>query len=52
VISVSLRALRRFVRHAFSLNLKNKDLTENPPEGIISGPVNEDNFFIWEAAIT
>ncbi|KAL1456013.1 hypothetical protein WDU94_000768 [Cyamophila willieti] len=29
-----------------------KQLTINPPEGIIAGPVNEENFFEWEALIT
>ena len=29
-----------------------KQLTLNPPEGIIAGPVNEENFFEWEALIT
>ncbi|XP_790704.1 ubiquitin-conjugating enzyme E2 G2 [Strongylocentrotus purpuratus] len=29
-----------------------KQLTVNPPEGIIAGPVNEENFFEWEALIT
>lgn len=24
----------------------------NPPEGIIAGPINEENFFEWEALIT
>lgn len=28
------------------------ELTVNPPEGIIAGPVNEENFFEWEALIT
>jgi Ubiquitin-protein ligase len=28
------------------------ELTINPPEGIIAGPVNEENFFEWEALIT
>ena len=27
------------------------ELTLNPPEGIIAGPVNEENFFEWEAYI-
>jgi len=27
------------------------ELTLNPPEGIIAGPVNEENFFEWEALI-
>ncbi|XP_033100521.1 ubiquitin-conjugating enzyme E2 G2 [Anneissia japonica] len=29
-----------------------RQLTVNPPEGIIAGPKNEDNFFEWEALIT
>ena len=29
-----------------------KQLLMNPPEGLIAGPMNEDNFFEWEAAIT
>ncbi|CAG0884882.1 unnamed protein product [Darwinula stevensoni] len=29
-----------------------KQLTLNPPEGIVAGPVNEENFFEWEALIT
>lgn len=28
------------------------ELTLNPPEGIIAGPINEENFFEWEALIT
>mmetsp|Transcript_27283 Transcript_27283/g.30379 ORF Transcript_27283/g.30379 Transcript_27283/m.30379 type:complete len:178 (+) Transcript_27283:22-555(+) len=28
-----------------------KELTENPPEGIIAGPITEDNFFEWEAFV-
>ncbi|CAB3980285.1 ubiquitin-conjugating enzyme E2 G2 [Paramuricea clavata] len=28
-----------------------RQLTLNPPEGIIAGPVNEENFFEWEALI-
>ena len=27
-------------------------IQKNPPEGIAAGPVAEDNFFEWEAAIT
>ena len=27
------------------------ELTLNPPEGIIAGPTNEENFFEWEALI-
>ncbi|KAK7574505.1 hypothetical protein V9T40_011696 [Parthenolecanium corni] len=29
-----------------------KQLVTNPPEGIVAGPVSEDNFFEWEALIT
>ena len=25
---------------------------QNPPDGIAAGPVTEENFFDWEAAIT
>ncbi|ESO03140.1 hypothetical protein HELRODRAFT_154853 [Helobdella robusta] len=28
-----------------------RQLTLNPPEGILAGPSNEDNFFEWEALI-
>jgi ubiquitin-conjugating enzyme E2 G2 len=28
-----------------------KELTLNPPEGITAGPLQEDNWFIWEALI-
>eukprot|EP00026_Physarum_polycephalum_P018710 Phypoly_transcript_20399.p1 GENE.Phypoly_transcript_20399~~Phypoly_transcript_20399.p1 ORF type:complete len:180 (+),score=27.08 Phypoly_transcript_20399:120-659(+) len=28
-----------------------KELTINPPEGITAGPIEEDNFFEWEALI-
>ncbi|CAI2738947.1 unnamed protein product, partial [Dicrocoelium dendriticum] len=27
------------------------ELTVNPPEGIVAGPVDEKNFFEWEALI-
>lgn len=27
------------------------ELTLNPPEGIVAGPLNEENFFEWEALI-
>ena len=29
-----------------------KQLLMNPPEGLIAGPMNEDNFFEWESCIT
>lgn len=28
------------------------ELTTNPPEGILAGPVSDENFFEWEALIT
>ena len=33
------------------LMLEYKELTENPPEGIQAGPIDEDNFFLWETVI-
>lgn len=32
--------------------ITSKELTVNAPEGIVAGPVNEENFFEWEALIT
>jgi len=29
-----------------------RSLTENPPDGVTAGPVDEDNFFEWEALIS
>lgn len=29
-----------------------KQLTLNPPEGIVAGPKSEENFFEWEALVT
>lgn len=34
-----------FISHLFL------ELTLNPPEGIVAGPISEDNFFEWEALI-
>jgi len=28
-----------------------KELTKNPPDGILAGPISETNFFEWEALI-
>ena len=28
-----------------------KQITENPPEGMTAGPVNEDNLFEWECLV-
>jgi hypothetical protein len=33
------------------LGLEYKNLTNDPPEGISAGPVNEDDIFLWEALI-
>ncbi|XP_075572634.1 ubiquitin-conjugating enzyme E2 G2 isoform X3 [Pelecanus crispus] len=33
------------------LNFSWRELTLNPPEGIVAGPMNEENFFEWEALI-
>lgn len=33
------------------LSISFPELTLNPPEGIIAGPTNEENFFEWEALI-
>uniref|UniRef100_A0A5F9CKB0 Ubiquitin conjugating enzyme E2 G2 n=1 Tax=Oryctolagus cuniculus TaxID=9986 RepID=A0A5F9CKB0_RABIT len=30
---------------------RTRELTLNPPEGIVAGPMNEENFFEWEALI-
>ncbi|CAM4964720.1 unnamed protein product [Rotaria socialis] len=29
-----------------------KQLTNNPPDGILAGPISDENFFEWEALIT
>ena len=29
-----------------------EELCQNPPEGIVAGPISEDNFFEWESLIT
>ena len=42
---MALSALRRLMSEY-------KQLTLNPPEGILAGPISEDNFFEWEAYIT
>jgi ubiquitin-conjugating enzyme E2 G2 len=28
------------------------ELSQNPPEGIVAGPISEENFFEWESLIT
>lgn len=42
---MSVSALRRLMSEY-------KQLTLNPPEGILAGPINEENFFEWEALIS
>jgi len=37
-------ALKRLLREY-------RDLSSNPPDGIIAGPVSEENFFVWEASL-
>ena len=32
-------------------NILLSELTVNPPEGITAGPIDEENFFEWEALI-
>lgn len=32
-------------------SMESAELTLNPPEGIVAGPISEDNFFEWEALI-
>ena len=44
-VTMSQTALRRLMSEY-------KQLTENPPDGLIAGPVSDDNYFEWEAAIT
>jgi ubiquitin-conjugating enzyme E2 G2 len=34
------------------LTLEYRQLLQRPPEGIVAGPVDESNFFEWEALIT
>ncbi|KAH8245215.1 hypothetical protein KR032_006461 [Drosophila birchii] len=38
-------------RSAAKLPLSFAELTLDPPEGIVAGPISEDNFFEWEALI-
>lgn len=45
----------RHHHHNFIFNLLINyflELTLNPPEGIIAGPISEENFFEWEALIS
>lgn len=56
----ALRRLMAEYKRKFSTNFivsmlnptSTLELTLNPPEGIIAGPINEENFFEWEALIT
>ena len=45
LFAMSESALRR-------LMAEYKQISLNPPDGIAAGPVDEENFFEWEAAIT
>ena len=36
---------------SYLLMLFHQELTLNPPEGIVAGPISEENFFEWEALI-
>ena len=40
------------INYTISKELSILDLCNEPVEGIIAGPVNEDNFFEWEAIIS
>lgn len=41
------------LKYFFTTNLHSiLELTINPPEGILAGPISEENFFEWEALIT
>jgi len=37
--------------HSHTKNQSSPELTLDPPEGIVAGPISEDNFFEWEALI-
>jgi ubiquitin-conjugating enzyme E2 G2 len=40
------------IRFLLILLLYEIELSQNPPEGIVAGPINEENFFEWESLIT
>jgi len=42
---------RIFINAFLTLCFFFQELTLNPPEGIVAGPINEENFFEWEALI-
>lgn len=45
--------LKRFVRRINYLwSFFFVELTNNPPDGILAGPISDENFFEWEALIT
>ena len=44
-VTMSQTALRRLMS-------EHSSLTASPPDGIMAGPLSEENFFVWEAAIT
>lgn len=41
-----------FIVIYFLLFQNQLELTQNPPEGIVAGPISEENFFEWESFIT
>lgn len=45
------KPLVEFLAIQFLIFLFVLELTLNPPEGIVAGPISEDNFFEWEALI-
>lgn len=34
-----------------ALSITEAEFTKNPPEGIVAGPIDENNFFTWNAVI-
>ena len=43
---------KKFVIKILILNYLFLELTLNSPEGIVAGPISEENFFEWEALIS
>ncbi len=43
---------KNFEKINLILNDSILELTNNPPDGILAGPVSDENFFEWEALIT
>lgn len=40
-----------YLASGFFLLVAVSEITKNPPEGVIAGPKNEENFFEWEAVV-